>query len=85
MEINRRNEIYKYVINNKLLNNQRSRKKSQRKSHEHYAKRNKPGGERQIPHEFTCKWNLNNKTNKQAECNQRHGNIEQTDSDQREG
>ena len=33
---------------------------------EHYAKWNKPGGERQIPHDLTYKWNLLNKTNKQA-------------------
>ena len=39
---------------------------------EHYAKRNKPGGERQIPYDLTFKWNLINKTNKQAEYNQRH-------------
>ena len=32
---------------------------------EHYAKRNKPGGEKQIPHDFTSKWNLINK-NKQV-------------------
>ena len=31
-------------------------------SGEHYAKRNKPGGERQIPYELTYKWNLTNKT-----------------------
>ena len=33
---------------------------------EHYAKWNKPGSERQIPHDLTYKWNLINKTNKQA-------------------
>ena len=33
---------------------------------EHYAKQNKPGGERQIPYDITYKWNLINKTNKQA-------------------
>ena len=27
---------------------------------EHYAKRNKPGGETQIPYDLTCKWNLIN-------------------------
>ena len=32
----------------------------------HYAKLNKPGGERQIPYDLTYKWNLINKTNKQA-------------------
>ena len=46
---------------------------------------NKPGGERQIPYELTYKWNLVNKTNKQAKYNQRHGNKEQTDSGQRGG
>ena len=39
---------------------------------EHYAKRNKPGGEGQIPYDLTYKWNLINKTNKQAKYNQRH-------------
>ena len=39
---------------------------------EHYAKLNKPGGEREIPYNLTCKWNLINKTNKQAKYNQRH-------------
>ena len=33
---------------------------------EHYDKRNKPGGERQIPYDLTYKLNLINKTNKQA-------------------
>ena len=33
---------------------------------EYYTKWNKPGGERQIPHDLTYKWNLINKTNKQA-------------------
>ena len=32
---------------------------------EHYAKWNKPGGERQIPYDLTYKRNLMNKTNKQ--------------------
>ena len=52
-------------------------------SGEDYAKWNKPDGERQIPYDLTYKWNLNNKTNKQAQQNQRHENKEQTDSDQR--
>ena len=30
---------------------------------EHYAKWNKPGGERQIPYDFTHMWNLMNKLN----------------------
>ena len=33
---------------------------------EHYAKRNKAGGKRQIPYDLTYKWNLINKTNKQT-------------------
>ena len=52
---------------------------------EHYAKWNKPGGKRQIPYDLTYKWNLINKTNKQAKYNQRHWNKEQTDSNQRGG
>ena len=52
---------------------------------QHYAKWNKPGGEGQIPYDLTYKWNLINKTNKQAEHNQWHWNKEQTDSDQRGG
>ena len=39
---------------------------------EHYAKRNKPGGDRQIPYDLTYKWHLINKTNKQAKYNQKH-------------
>ena len=39
---------------------------------EHCAKWNKPGGKRQIPYDLTDKWNLINKTNKQAKYNQRH-------------
>ena len=31
---------------------------------EHCAKWNTPGGERQIPRDLTCKWDLINKTNK---------------------
>ena len=41
----------------------------------HYAKWNKPSGERQIPYDVTYKWNLINKTNKQAKYNQRHTEI----------
>ena len=33
---------------------------------EYYTKWNKPSGERQIPYDLTYKWNLINKTNKQA-------------------
>ena len=33
---------------------------------EHYAKWNKPGGERQIPYDLTYMWNLINQPNKQA-------------------
>ena len=50
---------------------------------EHYAKWNKPGGERQIPYDLTYKWNLINKTNKQAKYNQRHWDKKQTDSNQK--
>ena len=31
-------------------------------SGEHYAKWNKPGGEREIPYDLTFNWNLINKT-----------------------
>ena len=54
-------------------------------SGEHYAKWNKLGGERQIPYDITYKWDLINKTNKQAKYNQRHWNKKQTDSNQRGG
>ena len=33
---------------------------------EHYAKRNKPGSERQIPCDFTYKQNIMDKTDKRA-------------------
>ena len=46
---------------------------------EHCAKWNKPGIERQIPYDLSYKWNLINKTNKQAKYNQKHWNKEQTD------
>ena len=36
---------------------------------EHYAKQNKPGGERQIPYDLTFNWNVINKTNKEAKYN----------------
>ena len=48
----------------------------------HYTKWNKPGCERETPHDLTHKWNLINKMNKQAKQNQRHWNKEQTDSNQ---
>ena len=51
----------------------------------HYAKWNKPGGERQISYDLTYKWNLINKTNKQAKYNHRHGNKEQTNHYQKSG
>ena len=51
-------------------------------SAEHYAKWNKPG-ESQISYDLTYKWNLINKTNKQAVYNERHWNKEQTDSNHR--
>ena len=50
---------------------------------EHYAKWNKPCSERQTPYDL--KWNLINKTSKQAKYNQSHCNKEQTDSNQRGG
>ena len=31
-----------------------------------------PGGERQIPYDLTCKWNLINETNKQAKYSQKN-------------
>ena len=48
----------------------------------HYAKQNKPGGERQIPCDLTFNRNLINKTNKEAKYNQKHSNGEQAYSDQ---
>ena len=52
---------------------------------DHYAKWNKAGGEGQMPYDLTYKWNLINKTNKQAKYNQSQWNKEQTDSSQRGG
>ena len=49
---------------------------------EHYAKQNKPDGERQIPYDLTFNKNLINKTNKQAKYNQRHWNWEKANNDQ---
>ena len=39
---------------------------------EHYAKRNKPGGEGQTPYILTFNWNIINKRKKQTKYNQRH-------------
>ena len=47
---------------------------------EYYAKWIKPGGEGQIPYDLTYKWNLINRTNKQAKYYQKHWNKEQTDN-----
>ena len=52
---------------------------------EHYAKWNKPSSEGEIPYDFTYKWNLINKINKEAKYNQRLWNKEQSDSNQRGG
>ena len=49
----------------------------------HYAKWNKPGGERQIPCDLTFNRNLINKMNKQEKYNLRHWNWEQADGEQR--
>ena len=40
---------------------------------------------KEIPYDLTYKWNLINKTNKQAKHNQRHGNKEQTDREEGKG
>ena len=52
-----------------------------------YAKRNKPGRERQIPYDLTYKWNLINKTNNRVMEMTLYdkSHKEQTDSDQRQG
>ena len=50
---------------------------------EYHAKWNKPDSERQISYDLIYKWNLINKTIKQAKYNQRHWNKKQTDSNQR--
>ena len=39
---------------------------------EHYVKRNKPGGEGQIPYDLTFNWNIINRRKKQTKYNQRH-------------
>ena len=46
---------------------------------EHYGKWNKPGCEGEIPYDLMYRWNLINKTNKQAKYNQRYWNKEQTE------
>ena len=51
----------------------------------YYAKWKKLGSERQILYYLTYKWNLINKTNKQAKYNQKHWNKEQSDGNQRGG
>ena len=38
-----------------------------------------------MPFDLSCKWNLINKTNKQAKYNHRHGNKEQADSNKKRG
>ena len=45
---------------------------------QHYAKWNKPGGERKIPYVLSYKWNQINKTKNQEKYNQRHWNKELT-------
>ena len=40
-------------------------------------------GERPRPYDLTYKWNLINKTNKQAKYNERHSNWEKADSKQK--
>ena len=52
---------------------------------EHYAKWNKPGNEGQITYDLTYKWDLINKTSKQAKYKERHWNKEQTDGNQQGG
>ena len=39
---------------------------------EHYAKGNKPGGERQMPYDLTFNSNIINRRKKQTTYNQRH-------------
>ena len=39
---------------------------------EHYAKRNKPDGEGQIPHDLTFNWNIINRRKKETKYNHRH-------------
>ena len=58
--------IFQREVKEKNLN------KNHLKTGERYAKCNKPGSKRQIPYDLTFKWNLINKTNKEAKYNQRH-------------
>lgn len=37
-----------------------------------YIKRNKSNTERQIPHDFTCMWNLENQTDEKTKTKQKH-------------
>ena len=39
---------------------------------EHYAKRNKPGCERQMPYDLTFKWTLISKATKQVKYDHKH-------------
>ena len=39
---------------------------------EHYAEWNKPGGEGQIPYDFTFNWNIINRRKKQIKYNRKH-------------
>ena len=39
---------------------------------EHYAKRNKPGGEGQIPYDLTFNWNIISKGKMQTKYNLKH-------------
>ena len=74
---------HKKILHSRRKEGAPSRHDSMDRTGGHYAKWNKPGGERQIPYDLTYKWNLINKTNKQAKYNQRHWDKEQTDSNQR--
>ena len=51
---------------------------------EHYAKSNKPGNERQIPYNLTCKWNLIKQTRKHNRTRGKEINYK-TNSDQKGG
>ena len=51
----------------------------------YYAQWNKGDRERQIPYEFTYKWNLKNKINNQTKHKKAHRHWEQTDDCQKRG